>query len=90
MKPIFAAKFWNEEVSSSTSLDAVSHSLSREPPPFGMVVGSHMSRSQQLLLVQRMMWIPCTPSYVVHIHTSAKLPHTHLIRYYSVMLPANA
>jgi hypothetical protein len=65
MKPIFAAQFWNEEVSSSRSLDAVSHSLPREPPPLGMVAGSHLSRSQQLLLVQRMLWIPCTPSYAV-------------------------
>jgi hypothetical protein len=65
MKSVLAAQFWNEEVQSARSLDAVMHTLPKEAPALGMVQGTHLSRSQQLLLLQRMLWIPCTPSYVV-------------------------
>lgn len=67
MKSILAAQFWNEEVNSPRSLDAVVHALPNEPPPLGMVTGTHLSRSQQLVLLQRMLWIPCTPSYAVDV-----------------------
>jgi len=65
MKSVLAAQFWNEEVQSARSLDAVMHALPKQAPALGMVQGTHLSRSQQLLLLQRMLWIPCTPSYVV-------------------------
>jgi len=65
MKPILPSQFWNEEVSSSRSLDGVAHSLPAEPPPLGLVAGTRLSRSQQLLLLQRFLGIPCTPSYAV-------------------------
>lgn len=65
MKPILPSQFWNEEVSSSRSLDGVVHALRAEPPPLGLVAGSRLSRSQQLLLLQRFLGIPCTPSFAV-------------------------
>lgn len=65
MKPVLSSQFWNESVSSSRSIDGISHGLPAEPPPLGIVTGTRLSRSQQLLMLQRFLGIPCTPSYVV-------------------------
>lgn len=65
MKSALPSQFWNEDVSSARSLEGVVHALPAQPPPLGLVTGSRFSRSQQLLLLQRLLWVPCTPSYVV-------------------------
>ncbi|KAG0625143.1 hypothetical protein M758_2G031100 [Ceratodon purpureus] len=65
MKSALPSQFWNEDVSSARSLDGVAHALPAQPPPLGLVTATRFSRSQQLLLLQRLLWIPCTPSYVV-------------------------
>lgn len=65
MRSILPSQFWNEEVSSSRSLDGVAHAVPAAPPPLGLVAGTRLSRSQQLLLLQRFLAIPCTPSYAV-------------------------
>ncbi|EFJ16013.1 hypothetical protein SELMODRAFT_117300 [Selaginella moellendorffii] len=57
-----ASQFWNEEVESTRSLEACVRSLPREPPPLAMVRGSKISRSQQLLLLQRLLRLPFAPS----------------------------
>ncbi|KAL2650334.1 hypothetical protein R1flu_018462 [Riccia fluitans] len=62
MRAVLAAKFWNQEVESTNSLHAVVHSVPCEPPPLGLVRGSKLSRSQQLLLIQRVFGVPFTPS----------------------------
>ncbi|CAM6087507.1 unnamed protein product [Calypogeia fissa] len=62
MRAILAAKFWNEEVESARSLDALVYSVPDEPPALGLVRGSKLSRSQQLLLLQRFFRVPFTPS----------------------------
>ncbi|KAL3702148.1 hypothetical protein R1sor_020170 [Riccia sorocarpa] len=62
MRAVLAAKFWNQEVESTNSLQAVVHSVPCEPPPLGLVRGSKLSRSQQLLLIQRVFGAPFVPS----------------------------
>lgn len=64
LRSVLAAKFWNEEVESTRSLEAVVQTLPHEPPPPGLLRASKISRSQQLLLLQQFMRLPCTPSYV--------------------------
>lgn len=65
MKSVLPSQFWNGEVSSARSLDAVAHALPTEPPPLGFVCGTGLSRSQQVLLLQRLLGVPFTPSYVL-------------------------
>lgn len=65
MKEILGAQFWNQEVESTKSLEAIVRALPSEPPPLGSQQSSKLSRSQQLLLFQRLFAVPCTPSYAV-------------------------
>eukprot|EP00897_Mesotaenium_endlicherianum_P009851 jgi/Mesen1/8895/ME000535S08204 len=65
MKHILASQFWNQEVESTRSLEAVARTLPSEPPPLGITQGSRISRAQQLLLLQRFLPVPFTPSYAV-------------------------
>eukprot|EP00246_Nothoceros_aenigmaticus_P016244 TRINITY_DN7238_c0_g2_i1.p1 TRINITY_DN7238_c0_g2~~TRINITY_DN7238_c0_g2_i1.p1 ORF type:complete len:150 (+),score=2.69 TRINITY_DN7238_c0_g2_i1:26-451(+) len=74
LRAVLSAKFWNEEVESTRSLEAVVKSLPSQPPPLGLLRASKLSRSQQLLLLQQFMRLPCTPSYV---HDSGLVGHRH-------------
>ncbi|GBG69050.1 hypothetical protein CBR_g3748 [Chara braunii] len=65
MKSILAAQFWNQEVESTQSLNAVARTLPSEPPPIGMTQPTKLCRAQQLLLLQRLLAVPFTPSYAV-------------------------
>ena len=71
MKSVLPLQFWNEDVSSARSLEGVAHALPTQPPPLWLATGTRFPRSQQLLLLQRLLWIPCTPSYVVDAETTA-------------------
>jgi hypothetical protein len=62
VRAVLAAKFWNEEVESTRSIGALVYSVPHEPPALGLVRGSKLSRSQQLLLLQRLFRVPFTPS----------------------------
>ncbi|KAJ7532724.1 hypothetical protein O6H91_13G016600 [Diphasiastrum complanatum] len=68
-----AAHFWNEEIESSRSLDAVVRTVPNEPPPLPILRTSKLSRAQQLLLLQRLVGLPCMPSYAPDLDSSAGL-----------------
>lgn len=64
MKSVLGAHFWSQDVETPRSLEAVAKNLPNEPPPLGTLQSTKISRSQQLLLLQRLLPVPCTPSYV--------------------------
>jgi hypothetical protein len=60
---LFAAQFWNQEVESARSLDTVARTLPNEPAPLGIRQPTKLSRPQQLLLLQKVLACPATPSF---------------------------
>ncbi|CAI5478843.1 unnamed protein product [Closterium sp. Yama58-4] len=66
-RAIIASQFWNHECGSAQSLEAVVPAVPHEPPSTGIHLGSGIARSQQLLLLQKLLPIPFTPSYAADV-----------------------
>ncbi|GAQ82084.1 Protein Involved in Lipid Transport [Klebsormidium nitens] len=64
---LFAAQFWNQEIESARSLDTVARTLPNEPAPLGIRQPTKLSRPQQLLLLQKVLACPATPSFCAEV-----------------------
>lgn len=63
LKATLHSQFWGQGVESARVLSGVARTLPCEPPPLSQTTPSGLSRSQQLLLLQRGLDAPCLPSY---------------------------